>query len=235
MKVVRPSENPITQGYSNNHRAYDRAGLNLPDEVRAGMDGVIVEQVDQYNTNWINTGTLTIKDYGNYIKIRHDDGSFELHAHLKQGSSLNIGTRVKAAQVVARIGNTGNSTGFHLHSEYRNTQNINMEVEFIDIIISPQPMDPIIQRKASWYDRIIVAREGSQNTNIRTDAQDQAFTDRMIRERDRGGNWDKLGIKAGLSGDSNAWTVDQVYKKIEGGDVAALKKKLEQIKTIVNS
>src|SRR3990167_9593182 len=156
MKVVRPSENPITQGYSNNHRAYDRAGLNLPDEVRAGMDGVIVEQVDQYNTNWINTGTLTIKDYGNYIKIRHDDGSFELHAHLKQGSSLNIGTRVKAAQVVARIGNTGNSTGFHVHSEYRTAQNINMEVEFTDIIISPPTMTDLEKKKLVQFDRVCI-------------------------------------------------------------------------------
>lgn len=130
MRVYRPTDNPLTQGYSETHKAYDHAGLNLPDGVRAGMDGSIIERVDTYTTNWITTGALTTKDYGNYIKIKHDDGSFELHAHLRQGSSFIVGTRVKAGQTVARIGNTGNSTGPHVHSEYRNAQNVNVPVEF---------------------------------------------------------------------------------------------------------
>jgi len=130
MRVYKPSDNPITGIYTDKHKAYDRAGLNLPDEVKAGMDGVIIERADVYNTNWQTIGALATKDYGNYIKVKHDDGSFELHAHLKQGTSLVIGTRVKAGQVVARIGNTGNSTGPHIHSEYRNAQNINVPVEF---------------------------------------------------------------------------------------------------------
>lgn len=79
----------------------------------------------------------------------------------------------------------------------------------------PQPMDPIIQRKASWYDRIIVAREGSQDTNQRTDVQDQAFTDRMIREKNRAVKFDQVGLKAKMTGDSNQWAVDEVYNKIQ--------------------
>lgn len=131
MKVHRPSENRITRGYSSSHKGYDFAGLNLPDEVRAGADGEVIERVNLYSTNWSNTGTLTTKDYGNYIKIKHTDGSFELHAHLKKGSSFIKGTKVKAGQVVARIGNTGNSTGPHLHSEYRTAGNINTSVTWI--------------------------------------------------------------------------------------------------------
>jgi hypothetical protein len=94
-------------------------------------------------------------------------------------------------------------------------------------------MDPIIQRKASWYDRIIVAREGSQDTNIRTDAQDQAFTDRMIREKDRAVKFDQLVIKAFGSGDSNVITADEVYNKI-GGDTAPLKDRLNKIKSLAS-
>lgn len=97
----------------------------------AGMDGEIIERVDAYNSNWQNTGALTTRDYGNYIKIKHTDGSFELHAHLRQGSSLLQGSKVKAGQVVARIGNTGNSTGSHVHSEYRNSSNVNVTAEFV--------------------------------------------------------------------------------------------------------
>ena len=130
MKVFRPSENPITGGYTSTHPGYDFAGRDLPDAVRAGMDGVIIERVDLYDSNWTNTGKLTTKDYGNYIKIRHTDGTFELHAHLRKGSSFVIGTTVKQGQIVARIGSTGNSTGPHIHSEYRDASNKNVAVEF---------------------------------------------------------------------------------------------------------
>src|SRR3990167_8786794 len=152
MKVIRPSDNPISRGYIQGHHAYDFRGLNLPDEVICGMDGKIIQRVDEYNTNWSNTGTLTTKDYGNYVKIQHTDGSFELHAHLRKGSSLNLNTQVKAGQVVARIGNTGNSTGPHLHSEYRNSSNINIEVEFI----KEEPMqDDEMLIKKSLFEELV--------------------------------------------------------------------------------
>lgn len=137
MKVQRPTNNSITGNYTSTHRAYDFAGLNLPDEVRAGMDGTVVETTNLYNTNWINTGVLTIRDYGNYIKVKHDDGTIELHCHLKKDSMLMIGTRVKAGQIIARIGNTGNSTGPHLHSEFRTAQNVNTPVEFVTSTLDP--------------------------------------------------------------------------------------------------
>lgn len=132
MKVYRPTDNPISPngGYTSTHKGYDFAGNNLPDEVRSGKDGEIIERVDEYTTNWRNTGTLTTRDYGNYIKVRHTDGTYALFAHLRKGSSFVKGTKVKAGQVIARIGNTGNSTGPHLHAEYRNANNVNVPVEF---------------------------------------------------------------------------------------------------------
>lgn len=130
MTVHRPSDNPITQGYTTAHRGYDLAGLNRPDEVRAGKDGAIIERVDAYTSNWRTIGRLTTRDYGNYIKVKHTDGSFSLYCHLRKGSSYIVGTQVKAGQVIARIGNTGNSTGPHLHVEYRTSANVNTPVTF---------------------------------------------------------------------------------------------------------
>lgn len=135
MRAFRPTDNPITQGYSFSHRGYDFSGLNRPDEVRSAADGEIVERVDEHEGNWRNTGVLTIRDYGNYIKVKHDDGTIALYAHLKKGSSFNQGTKVSVGQTIARIGNTGNSTGPHLHAEYRNTANVNEPVNFY---INPQ-------------------------------------------------------------------------------------------------
>lgn len=138
MKVYLPSDNPITQGFSSAHKGYDFSGLNRPDAVRCAADGEVIERADAYTTSWINTGTLTTRDYGNYIKVRHDDSTFSLYAHLQKGSSFVPGTRVKAGQTIARIGNTGNSTGPHLHVEYRTIKNINTSVEFFAQLEIPQ-------------------------------------------------------------------------------------------------
>lgn len=140
MRVHQPTLNPVTQGYASNHKGYDFAGRDRPDEVKAGMDGEIIERVDSFDTSWTNTGLLTTKDYGNYIKVKHSDGSFALFAHLKKGSSFTKGTKVTAGQVIARIGNTGNSTGPHLHAEYRNAANINVPAEFYTHVEAPQPI-----------------------------------------------------------------------------------------------
>ena len=156
MRVYRPTDNPLYRGYLPHHKGYDFRGLNRPDEVRAGKDGRIVQRIDRYENNWINTGSLKTRDYGNYIKIKHDDGTYELHAHLAKGSSLPVKTKVKAGQVVARIGNTGNSTGPHLHSEYRNSENRNIQVEFYtdshNNPMLPENYEDTVHNSVQWED-----------------------------------------------------------------------------------
>jgi murein DD-endopeptidase MepM/ murein hydrolase activator NlpD len=53
---------------------------------------------------------------GNYIVIKHDDGTFAEYAHLAKESALvNLGEKVAAGQTLALSGNTGFSRGPHLH------------------------------------------------------------------------------------------------------------------------
>lgn len=223
MKVIKPTINPQTGGYTNTHKGYDHAGLNLPDEIRAGEDGTITTRVDLYNSSWINNGVLTTRDYGNFIIIKHTGGTSELHAHLKQGSALNQGAQVKAGQVVGRIGNTGNSTGPHLHSEYRNTSNVNVPVEFIasPLPVPTPPMDNNAH-KAAIAERIVKAREGvNYDVNKMTEQQSVDFASRMLREKDRAVKWDQLCNLAFQGGvDSNKVTVDQLKAQLSAGHSA---------------
>jgi murein DD-endopeptidase MepM/ murein hydrolase activator NlpD len=48
--------------------------------------------------------------------VLHDDGTFGVYAHLRQGSALvRPGQRVSNGQLIAQSGNSGYSTGPHLH------------------------------------------------------------------------------------------------------------------------
>jgi murein DD-endopeptidase MepM/ murein hydrolase activator NlpD len=54
--------------------------------------------------------------YGNWVKLRHADGTVTLYGHLSAWN-VEIGQRVWAGDQIAKMGNTGNSTGPHLHFE----------------------------------------------------------------------------------------------------------------------
>ncbi len=69
------------------------------------------------------TGVVTVAKtggynfgYGNYIIIKHSNGSETLYGHL-QRVNVSVGQSVSRGEQIANLGNTGNSTGPHLHFE----------------------------------------------------------------------------------------------------------------------
>ncbi|MFE2287760.1 M23 family metallopeptidase [Streptomyces sp. NPDC059443] len=60
--------------------------------------------------------------YGNAIVIKHADNTYSQYAHLSK-IQVKIGQKVSMGQQIALSGNTGNSSGPHLHFEIRTTPN----------------------------------------------------------------------------------------------------------------
>lgn len=102
---VWPSSGRITQVFWTGHRAID-IGSWTGNPVVASDSGYVVY------AGWNRTG------YGNLIIIDHGNGFRTYYAHLsrifvRQGESIGQGQRIGS------VGNTGNSTGPHLHFEIR--------------------------------------------------------------------------------------------------------------------
>jgi murein DD-endopeptidase MepM/ murein hydrolase activator NlpD len=72
----------------------------------------------------------------NFVRILHDDGSMAVYAHLDfEGVTVRPGQRVARGAVIGRSGNTGFSTGPHLHfvvQVNRDMQLVSVPFEFED-------------------------------------------------------------------------------------------------------
>jgi hypothetical protein len=87
----------------------------MPEEtpIHAARAGVVVEAVDAFSKSGL---IEELKLKGNFVRIRHDDGSRALYHHLAQhGVRVKVGQRVEEGQLIALSGNTGYSATPHLH------------------------------------------------------------------------------------------------------------------------
>ncbi|MCT9081992.1 M23 family metallopeptidase [Streptomyces fulvoviolaceus] len=66
--------------------------------------------------------------YGNAIVIKHGNGTYSQYAHLSR-IQVKVGQVVTTGQRIALSGNTGNSSGPHLHFEIRTTANYGSAID----------------------------------------------------------------------------------------------------------
>ena len=112
MSLIFPINAPITSdfgirldpfnGTSSDHWGID-FGAKTGTDVGASGDGVVI---------WEGTN----KDFGNTVIIEHESGTLTLYAHLDKTNVKN-GDIVSQGDIIGQVGNTGRSTGSHLHFE----------------------------------------------------------------------------------------------------------------------
>ena len=116
--AVTPVSGTITSRYgvSSSISSSDHTGLDIA--AKSGTDIKVVAD-----------GTVTCASYkgsyGNIVKIDHGNGFETWYAHTSK-MYVRVGQQVKAGDVIAAVGSTGNSTGPHLHFEIRiNGEHVN--------------------------------------------------------------------------------------------------------------
>ena len=111
MRIPFDGEFPITQRFGEKitnpagHTGIDYA-LYIGTPVLAAMDGKISRVVS------------LVSGYGTHIIIDHGNGLQTVYAHLSR-ISVSFGDFVREGQIIGRSGNSGNTTGPHLHFEVR--------------------------------------------------------------------------------------------------------------------
>lgn len=122
--------------------------VNIGDTIVAAFDGKV--RIVKYER----------RGYGKYVVIRHDNGLETVYGHLSK-QLVEENQLVKAGEVIGLGGNTGRSTGSHLHFETR----------FLGIAINPVymfdfPKQDIVADTYTFRKTKGVKRTGSHDTLV---------------------------------------------------------------------
>jgi murein DD-endopeptidase MepM/ murein hydrolase activator NlpD len=114
---LRPSGYPVTEGYIGSGYGERSDPINGSVEHHLGLDfdappGTEIKAVADGVVTWNGDKA----GYGNVIEIDHGNGYMTRYAH-NQKNLARVGERVRAGQIIARVGQTGRATGPHCHFE----------------------------------------------------------------------------------------------------------------------
>lgn len=118
-KNTLPSTAPIEVGYNSSSYGYRVDPFTGKMAFHEGLDFTAEVGTPIYAAaGGIVAAAEVTPDYGKIIKIDHGSGYETRYAHTSV-MLVKVGDRVEKGQLIAQVGNTGRSTGAHLHFEVR--------------------------------------------------------------------------------------------------------------------
>lgn len=113
---IRPTTGPITSPYGPRKGSY-HYGIDIGNvrgtPIVASASGTVVQFISYCKEGVSSCGGR----YGNYITIQHENGQRTRYAHLQKINVSVVGQYIKQGEKIGTMGNTGRSTGPHLHFE----------------------------------------------------------------------------------------------------------------------
>ena len=121
-KISSPQGNRVSPGNgigSSNHKGVDICNVSYSSKIYATKSGkVLIASMPYSDKDGGKSG------YGNYVVIDHGGGMSTLYAHMSI-VKVSVGQYVSQGDVIGVTGNTGASTGPHLHYEVHSTTMVN--------------------------------------------------------------------------------------------------------------
>ncbi len=129
----------LRQGASGRENA-DFYGFGAPVyAVRAG----VVDVADDGDPDGV-PGVVQYQSDGNFVRIRHADGTFASYVHLKEGSiRVRVGQRVRAGESIGALGNSGMSVSPHLHFCLVSADYVSLDFRFVPLKVRQAPGEEI--------------------------------------------------------------------------------------------
>jgi hypothetical protein len=126
--------------------------------ILAPADGVVSSVVDGLRDQPIGT-VDDQRDAGNQVVIRVGEDRYIMIGHVRAGSiRVSVGDRVAAGQVIAEVGNSGNTDEPHVHIQAQNLPSLDDDAEDPVEVVRALRTYPLV------FDDVVLTRDGSEST-----------------------------------------------------------------------